>query len=235
MKEIVIVQQVSHEGVGLIGEELRKEGIKAQTIRVYAGDRLPKSLSSDSSLIVLGGPMGVYEDADYPFIKDELTLIEDSLGRGLPVLGICLGAQLMACAAGAKVYKGDKKEIGWYKVSLTEEGECDRLFMGLPKEQMVFQWHGDTFDIPKDAVRLAGSELFPNQLIRIGAKGYGLQFHLEVTADMVREWLSVEENVAEIEGLNGQVSPERIVKDTPTHMEALARHGSSVFSRFLRL
>lgn len=235
MRDVVIIQQVPHEGVGLIGRELKKGGSVVQIIKVYAGEPLPKTLPIDTSLIVMGGPMGVYEEAEYPFIKDELVLIEDSLSRGLPVLGICLGAQLMARAAGAKVYKGSCKEIGWYKISLTEEAEVDRLFMGLPKEQVVFQWHGDTFDIPKDAVQLASSELFPNQLIRIGAKGYGLQFHLEVTAEMVREWLQVGENVTEIEGLGGLISPERIIEDTPIHMETLTRHGSSVFSRFLRL
>ncbi len=235
MKEVIIIQQVPHEGLGVIGKELRKNSFATRIVKVYAGDTIPKKLSADTSLIVMGGPMGVYEETSYPFIKEELALIEDSLGRGLPVLGICLGAQLMARAAGAKVFKGSTKEIGWYKITLTKEAESDKLFTGLPREQVVFQWHGDTFDLPTGAVRLASSELFPNQLIRIGANSYGLQFHLEVTAGMIIEWLSEEENLKELEGLKGVISHENIIEATPSYIDALSRDGSSVFSRFLRL
>ncbi len=235
MRSVLVIQQVAHEGLGTIAAALRSIGFSARCIRVYAGERVPKEVAPpDEALIVLGGPMGVYEEDKNPFIRDELRLIESAVKAGVPVLGICLGAQLMAKAAGARVYKGKSKEIGWYDVSLTPDGMRDRLFSGLPQTMKTFQWHGDTFDVPRGGTLLASSEEFPSQLVRMGRNAYAFQFHLEVTEAMICEWLSVDENREEIEKLEGAIDPEKIIEETPANIPALHAVGDAVFRRFFR-
>jgi GMP synthase-like glutamine amidotransferase len=132
--------------------------------------------------------MNVYEEDRYPFLKCEDLFIKETIQRGKRILGICLGAQLIAKALGSTVTKSPVKEIGWCEVSLTEEGLKDPLFTALPKAFPVFQWHEDTFETPKLGTRLATSTAVPNQAFRYGDNAYGLQFHLEVTMEMIREW-----------------------------------------------
>ncbi len=232
MKRILVVQHVESEGLGIIGALVRQEGYRTDFLRVYRNERIPRRMDGYSALIVLGGPMGVYEDEAYPFIRDEVGLIKSVLRERIPVLGICLGAQLLARAAGADVYRGKKKEIGWYDVELTGDASSDRLFTGLPERFTVFQWHGDTFDVPAGAGRLSSSKLFPNQVIRVGPSAYGIQFHLEVTEDMIKEWLIV--NREELKSLKS-VDPEKIIKDGHENIRALHGYGRTVISRFLRL
>lgn len=233
MSKVLVIQHVACEGLGIIDAELKKFGLDADTVRVFKGDAVPRRAARGySALIVLGGPMGVYDDKQYPFIKDELSLLESALKTDLPTLGICLGAQMLAKAAGADVYKGKAKEIGWYKATLTAEGAKERLFLGLPEDLTVFQWHGDTFDVPDGAVNLLSSKLFQNQAIRVGKNAYGLQFHLEVTGKMIGEWIDV--NAGELKALKGLVDAGEILKETTRRIDTLKKHGATVISRFLR-
>lgn len=237
MSRILVLQHVEGEGLGTIDGILKKQGIDRHFIKPFKNQRIPKTPDGYSGLIVLGGPMGVYEDDLYPFIKDEITLIDKALRKDIPILGICLGAQMLAKAGGAKVFKGGKKEIGWYKVGLTDDGKRDRLFIGLPDEFIVFQWHGDTFDMGTDLKSvhnkcLASSELFPHQIIRVGKMAYGLQFHLEVTEGMIKDW--VDANDRELVSL-GYINPEGILKETPKNIKTLNRLGEVVFSRFFEM
>lgn len=231
MKKVLIIQQVAHEGPGSIDDAVSDSDIEVDLVLAYAGQSIPKTLDDDQGLIVMGGPMGVCDDDRYPFLKDEIRLIEVALSSDTPVLGICLGAQLLARAAGARVYSGTEKEIGWYPLSFNDNAQQDRLFQGLPTSVNVFQWHGDTFDVPEGGVNLASSALFPNQLIRVGENAYGLQFHLEVTVEMITQWLSV--NSEELEELKGVIDPGEIRAKTSTAMPELKSMGQSVFSRFL--
>lgn len=238
MLKALVIQNTESEGLGIVSKNLRQKGISADFIKTFKYGLIPKHIDGYDGLVVLGGPMGVYEDDLYPFIRQEISLLKDAVKKNIPVLGICLGAQLLAKAAGADVYKGTKKEIGWYEITLNEQGKRDMLFIGLPDKFTVFQWHGDTFDFGKDLNPVAGtflasSELFQNQIIKVGKNAYGLQFHLEVTEEMIRNWINV--NDRELNFVKDYINPETILRDTSRHIDTIHRYGDVVFSRFLNL
>jgi GMP synthase (glutamine-hydrolysing) len=187
---VLIIKHVDSEGPGLIEPCLKQKEISYQTLCLGTDGLLPKP-DRFSHIVLLGGPMNVYEEGRYPFLRGEDLFIKEAIQRGKHILGICLGAQLIAKALGANVTKSPSKEIGWYDVSLTEEGSQDPLFASLPKTFPVFQWHEDTFEIPKWAKLLATSTTVSNQAFRYGENAYGLQFHLEVTKEMIQEWMGV--------------------------------------------
>lgn len=232
MSSVLVVRHVAHEGLGTMKRAVESRAF-VEYVDLFRGERVPARIDGFDGLIVLGGPMGVYEEDEYPFIRDEVKLIEDALKKRVPMLGVCLGSQLLAKAAGARVYKGGKKEIGWHEVTLTEDADDDSLFLGLPSSFCAFHWHGDTFDVPSGALMLASSALFPNQVIRVGPSAYGIQFHLEVTEEMIREWVEV--NADELAALKGKVDPKAIIDQTPSNIEGLARMGSAVGAKFMRM
>ena len=157
-----------------------------------------------AALIFLGGPMSVNDDL--PYLRREMEIIREAIGRLQPVLGICLGAQLIAKALGAKVYANAQKEIGWFDLHFTPAAAADPLFSGL-KTETVFHWHGETFDLPSGADLLASSELCRNQAFRVNSHVYGLQFHLEVTPAMVADWSVQDENCGDVRELRSPVDP----------------------------
>ena len=178
-------QHVPFEGLGTIESWLTAHGRTPTVTRFYAGDPLPEVDAIDW-LIVMGGPMGVYDQDRHPWLKDEIALIGEAIAKGKTVLGICLGAQLIAAALGAKVYPNHRKEIGWFPVSLTEEGQRSPLLKGFPPSLPVFHWHGDTFDLPPGCAHLIRSEACVNQAFGCRDRVIGLQFHLEVTPASVQ-------------------------------------------------
>lgn len=231
MSKILVIQHVESEGLGIIAPLLQVSGLPVHTIKIFKGEGVPRSILGYRGLIVLGGPMSVYEQEAHPFISAEIALIESALKTDVPMLGICLGAQLLAKAAGAKVYKGGAKEIGWYKVKQTAAGAHENLTPGFPDEYTVFQWHGDTFDVPVGVVNLASSELFPNQFIKVGKSAYGVQFHLEVTDSMVAQWLEL--NAAEVKAAG--IDPAVIMEQTPVNIPSIHRLGRLMLKRFMSL
>ncbi|MCK4910428.1 MAG: type 1 glutamine amidotransferase [Thermodesulfovibrionales bacterium] len=186
-----ILKNISSEGPGTIAEYLDKAGLPYD---VFEPEEVPslKNLDGYDALVVLGGPMAVYEIDGHPQAEASLRLIKEALAGDMKVFGVCLGAQLLAHALGARVYKGKNKEAGWMDIGLTEEGVGDPVLSTLVDPgrltSKVFQLHGDTFDIPQGATRLAGSEGFPNQAFKVGKEAYALQFHVEVTRSKVIEW-----------------------------------------------
>lgn len=178
----------SGETAGLISDVLRDCKVPFRAAHIYRGDGLPRETSGLDGLIVMGGPMNVDEVDRYPFLLPEIQLIEAAIKDGKPVLGICLGAQLMAKALGADVYQHSVREVGWRPIEVTAAAAADPLFRQFPKRFNVMQWHGDTFDLPKDAVHLARSSACENQAFRWGNNAYALQFHLEATPEMVSSW-----------------------------------------------
>ena len=195
---VVIIKNVFTEGPGTIAEYLTAEKIPCSARDLSIGDALPDP-DSFSHLLVMGGPMAVYEMHRYPYLVNEARFIDTAIKANKHVLGVCLGAQMVAHVLGANVYAGPAKEIGWDEVALTPDGMDDPLMSKLlvpgTNAAQVFQWHGDTFDLPHDAVRLASSPLFPNQAFRYGDRVYALQFHIEVTPAIVRDWLAHEPGI----------------------------------------
>lgn len=185
---ILVIKHVESEGPGTIETFFLKEGFNLQTINLYNGDRFPSDLTQVKAVVVMGGPMNVYEEEKYPFLKTEDLFIKRVLKEEIPFLGICLGSQLLAKASGAKVTKASKQEIGWFKVALTNTGKNDPIFKNIDEEFDVFQWHGDTFAIPPGAKHLVTCADCPNQALRVGSCAYGLQFHIEVTDCIIKDW-----------------------------------------------
>ncbi len=229
MSEFLVLQHIECEDLGTIANAMSQRGIGYKYVRLFDGEPVPSSPEKFSGMIILGGPMNVYEEDKFPYLKDEDILIKKAVKNDMPVLGICLGGQLIAKATGAKVRKGIKKEIGWYDLKLTKDSMHDKVFSPFPCTIKVFQWHGDTFDIPDGAIHLAGSELFPNQAYRVGSRIYGLQFHLEVTQKIIDRWISeYKEELSTLDYINA----DRIISDTPAYIDNLTRYAELFYEQF---
>ena len=188
-------QHVPFEGLGNIEEWITARRHSLSATSFYNNDALPEQSAIDW-LIIMGGPMGAYEENLYSWLAAEKKFIGEAIDAGKKVLGICLGAQLIASALGARVYPNAYKEIGWYPVHLTKEGREAAEFQGFPAEFPVFHWHGDTFDLPAGAIHLAESSACRNQAFIYREKVLALQFHLDVRKENVEEW--VRTGVAEL-------------------------------------
>ena len=224
-KAVLIIKHVEQEGPGMLGRSFEEAGWRLATVELGRGESLPDRLESFAAVVVLGGPMNVYEEEAYPFLKKEDVFIKDVLKEEIPFLGICLGAQLLAKACGARVMKAAQKEVGWYTVNLTKQARQDRLFRRVESPLTVFQWHEDTFDIPDGGVLLGTSALVRNQAFRMGSCAYGLQFHVEVSLDMVETWMKDEKSV----------DAEKILRQGAIVKEALEGQAATLFNNFRRL
>lgn len=185
MSRVIVVQHAACEALGGIADALDRAGHTTEILPSFEGHPVPTGPGQASGLILMGGPMSVYEQGRYPFLNDEIRLIEKTLGLGKPVLGVCLGSQLLAAALGATVRPGKQKEIGWYPVRPSDAGRSDRLFSSVEPTFTAYHWHGDIFDLPRGCTNLASSELTPCQAFRHGTLAYGLLFHTEVTRPMI--------------------------------------------------
>ncbi len=226
---VLICKNIEMEGPGTIEDFLKAQGIPYTVIDLSRGKDIPMT-GEFNTLVMMGGPMSVNEDDLYPYIKKEEELVRKFIAQDKGVFGICLGAQIMAKALGAKVYRGAEKEIGWYDIELAEDGLRDPLIKKLATHPRagdlsgrfkVFHWHGETFDIPKGAVRLAGSELFPNQAFRYGSKAYAFQFHIEVRKDMLYAWLK-----------NENIDQDRVKTDTEALYEEYHARAQGFYKAF---
>jgi GMP synthase (glutamine-hydrolysing) len=235
MPKLLVFQHVSFEILGRFDPLLKDHGFR---IRYVNFDRHPEArprLDGYDGLVILGGPMSVTETSRYPHLATELDLIRRAIDRRLPILGICLGAQLVARALGAEVGPNGRKEIGWYEVSPTREGREDPLLQHFGGSEAVFQWHGDVFGIPDGAVHLASSAHCTHQAFRHGDNVYGFQFHLEVDERLIGRWLRTPVHRAEIEASHGDIDPDEISRVTPLHILRSADLADRVFCEFMRL
>ncbi len=235
MRKLLVFQHVPHETLGTLNPLFKKAGFRIRYVNFGRHPDAESKLDRYDALVVLGGPMGVYQTDKYPCLQTEIGLIQQAVNQQIPVLGVCLGVQLVAKALGAEVKPGNEKEIGWYPVLLTEEGRHDPVMAHFNGMEKIFQWHGDTFEMPPGAHHLAESPLYRNQAFRYGKNVYGFQFHLEVDEPMIERWLRVPVMKKEIASLNGQINPERIRSKTPRLIGRLKELSDRTFSEFIKL
>jgi GMP synthase (glutamine-hydrolysing) len=187
-RSVAVIRHLAFEDLGLLSAILDRAGWSISYCDAPTADLADPSIAKSDLLIVLGGPIGVYENAAYPFLDREVALLERRLTRDQPTLGICLGSQLMARALGARVFAGPVKEIGWGPVTLNPEGQTSCLAPLMDQGASVLHWHGDTFDLPIGAIRLASNANYENQAFAHGKNSLGLQFHLEADPSQLEAW-----------------------------------------------
>lgn len=230
MTSVLIVQHVAPEPPGRIAQALERRGLDCRVVRVDRGERIPRTLQA-AGLVVMGGPMGVYQRDRYPHLAHELRLLEDAASRGRPILGICLGSQLLAAALGARVYPAPAKEIGWHEVRLLPEASEDALFTGIPHSFRAFHWHGDGFDLPAGAVPLASSALTRVQAFRAGGTAYGVLCHLEVDREQVQAMAQAFSGELAEQGMH----PAALLEGADRFLPRLRQIGLTVFDRWAAL
>lgn len=206
MKVLVAIHLAS-EGPGTLGTFLEAAGVELVPVKLYEGEHLPETANGFDAVVSMGGPMNVYQEDEYPFLAEETAFLRKVVEADVPVLGICLGAQMIAKAAGAQVALAAAKEVGWCNVSLTDAGREDTLFRGLPETLDVFQWHEDMFRVPEKGRLLATSDVCENQALRY-RNAFGLQFHLEITDEILKDWFKANPELPSMLAVYERLKPE---------------------------
>ena len=228
----LVLQHIACEPPGVYEDVLVERGIGIDRVELDEGELLPDWRSYEL-IVAMGGPMSVNDEQEHPWLVDEKRLIREAVAAGVGYWGACLGVQLLASSLGARVYAGETPEVGVLPVTLTDEGAADPVLEGLPRELPTLQWHGDTFDLPAGAVRLAGSPAYPNQAFRVGRAAYGVQFHLEVTGPMAREWARVPAYTDALERTLGAGSAERLFAEFDDAAASMQQLGRELFARWI--
>jgi len=232
---VLILQHIACEPPGAFEDLLRARDAELHRVELDEGAPLPADARAYDLIVAMGGPMSVNDEDEHPWLRDEKRLIGEAVSVGVPFWGACLGVQLLAASLGASVYAGPAPEVGLLSVNLTDEALADPVFAGLPRELPTLQWHGDTFDLPEGAVRLAGSQAYPNQAFRWGERAYGVQFHVEVSQSMAAEWGTVPAYADYADRVLGEGSLPAMLEAFASRGEEIRGHGRSMFARFLDL
>ena len=234
MKQVLALQHTWDDPPSYLGEILREHGIACEIIDV---ENMPiPDPARYQAIMLLGGPQHLYADTHLPYLSQEQIILRQAVAGDIPTLGICLGGQLLASALGAEVRRGDRCEIGFYRIPLTEAGRRDALFAGLPGYQLAFHWHEDVFELPTGAILLASNENTPHQAFRYGPRAYGLQFHIELNAQLAHTWLRDPVGARAIsETLHDENAPERLAREWTACATTYQAHTRTIFENFLRI
>ena len=231
--KVLVFQHVPYEPLGTLDPLLKTAGFRIRYVNFGREPAARPSLHGYSALVVLGGPMRADDVDRFPNLAVEADLIREALTRGMSVLGICLGAQLLAIALGGGVSPLAEREIGWYDVELTPAGRADPVLSAFADSQPVFQWHEDAIRLPETATLLATSAACPVQAFRYGEQAYGLQFHLEVDRSLIARWLTVPANRPALEAERGRIDPDVVRAQTVDAIEPLMRLSEETFGRWI--
>jgi GMP synthase (glutamine-hydrolysing) len=232
--QILVLQHIACEPPGVYEDVLRERGAHIHRVELDEGDPLP-GWRGFHAIIAMGGPMSVNDDDKLPWLREEKALIGEAVRAGVPFFGACLGAQLLSASLGGTVFRGPRPEVGVLPVFLTTEAGQDPLFAEIAREVLTFQWHGDTFSLPAGSALLASSPAYPHQAFRWGRHAYGLQFHLEVSQDMARQWLEVPEYAAALRDVLGPGAEARLIDEFAKYEGPLRKLGRTLFERWLDL
>ncbi|HET8910237.1 MAG TPA: type 1 glutamine amidotransferase [Ktedonobacteraceae bacterium] len=233
MKRVLILQHCWDDPPGLLLEILNEHTIASELTDVES-ESVP-DVTNYQALIIMGGPQHAPDDQQYPYLKKEIKQIRRAIQADLPILGICLGAQLLSLALGGIVQEHHTPELGFYRVELTENGKADPLFQGLPGYQQIYHWHSDVFSLPTEAIHLATNQNAENQAFRYGKWAYGLQYHMELTPEMLDTWLYHPEFREEAIRLAGADKLEQIEQEKSTLYPIYNEQTRVVFENFLKL
>ena len=231
-KTALVFRHIHQETLGSFEEVLWQRGFEIEYFSTPRQDFADIDPMSADLLIVMGGPCGVYQTEEYPFLENVIDIVKQRLAADKPVFGVCLGAQIMARALGAKVYPGASgQEIGWGSIELTEAGKGSAIeHIAADKTKMV-QWHGDTFDLPDGAILLASSAQYPHQVFSYGENALGVQCHPEVTGNLLQEWFVM--FVGQITGPNPVVPVAQLRAETEQYADTLKTQGRKFFDAWL--
>ncbi|MFK8031437.1 MAG: gamma-glutamyl-gamma-aminobutyrate hydrolase family protein [Gammaproteobacteria bacterium] len=232
-RKILVFQHVPFEPLGTLDPQLRNAGFRIRYVNFARDPHQRPSLEGYSGLVILGGPMNADDVENYPNLATEVELIKEALQRGMQILGICLGSQLLAKALGGRVLVGKTKEIGWYPVTPTTAGRVDPLMSCFEESEVLFQWHGDHVELPYGAKWLAESTICPVQAYAYGGTAYGFQFHLEVDEPLIERWLTVPCNVDELASVADYIDPMDIRHHIRTHLPRMQDLSHDVFGRWI--
>lgn len=235
MSRLLVFQHVAAEPLGTLDPLIRRRGHRIRFVNFERDPDAQPDVDRYRGLIVLGGPMNVEDQAHRPHLRTELRAIERALAQGKPVLGICLGSQLLAHVLGAPIRRLEQPEIGWFDLATTEHGRADRVFGVLGAGTAVFQWHSYGFEVPSGAQHLASSAHWGQQAFRAGDNAYGFQFHLEMDASLIERWLTTPAYAQELSQCGSAQNVEAIRAATSNHIATMKDHAESVFNGFLDL
>ena len=228
---MLVLQHVDCEPPAEYEDVLVERGIGVERVLLADGDELP-DWRDFAGVIVMGGPMGVHDSARFAWLNPELAMIREAVSAGCPLWGVCLGAQLLACAMGARVWTGLRPEVGVCQVDLAADAQHDPVFRGLTGPVPALQWHADTFDLPAGAVLLASSAQYPNQAFRV-ARAYGIQFHVEVTAGLAAQWTEIPEYAHSLETVLGAGSAGPLLAELTASLPVMSGVARSLFGNWL--
>jgi len=235
MRKILVCQHVPYEGLGTLIPLFKQEKFRIRFVNFGRYPDAKPDLKGYDGLIILGGPMSVDQVEEHPHLAHEVQLVRQAMGSEIPLLGICLGAQLIAKTLGAKVFRNPVKEFGWQEVRLLPGGREDPLLKHFHETEKIFQWHEDAFELPAGGVQLAASSLCAQQAFRMGRKTYGFQFHLEASESMIDRWTRLALQKGEIQENSGEGNAERIREESARNIEHSKRLSAQVFGEFIKL